>query len=187
MYFVTSNDNKLKEYQDILGIQLERIKLDLPEIQSVKIEDVSREKALFAYKMLEHPVFVEDTGLFFEDMGGLPGALIRSFLENLSLDKICKLLSKNRKASAKVCLACSLDGKGVEFFIGEVLGVIVEKPRGIKGFGWDAIFIPEGDTRTFAEMEEKEKNRYMRGTAANKLKTYLVSLETSEKEGIALL
>jgi inosine/xanthosine triphosphate pyrophosphatase family protein len=89
MYFITSNDNKLKEYQKILGVQLERIKLDLPEIQSIEVEDVGREKVLLAYKLLEHPVFVEDTGLFFEELGGLPGALVRSFLENLSLDKMC--------------------------------------------------------------------------------------------------
>ncbi|MCK9393728.1 MAG: non-canonical purine NTP pyrophosphatase [Candidatus Paceibacterota bacterium] len=173
MYFVTSNDNKLKEYQDILGIQLKQIKLELPEIQSISVEDVSREKVLAAYKTLNHPVFVEDTGLFFEDMGGLPGALVRSFLENLSLDKICNLLGENRKAIAKVCLACSLDGKSVEFFIGETLGLITKNPKGTNGFGWDAIFIPNGEVRTFAEMEGREKNNYMRLSAAIQFKKYL--------------
>jgi len=174
MYFVTSNDNKLKEYQDILGISLQRIKLDLPEIQSVNIEAVGREKVLSAYKKLEHPVFVEDTGLFFEELGGLPGALVRSFLDSLPLNKICSLIGSNRRASAKVCLAYCFDGKEPLFFIGETLGRISEVPRGNNGFGWDSIFIPEGETRTFAEMTSEEKNsKYMRATAANKFKDYL--------------
>lgn len=173
MYFITSNDNKLKEYQDILGVRLERISLDLPEIQSISVEAVGKEKALTAYKKLEHPVFVEDTGLFFEDMGGLPGALVKHFVDNLPLKKICTLLAENRQAIARVCLAYCQDGKDVRFFVGETKGTISIEPRGENGFGWDSIFIPNGSKKTFAEMKNEEKNQYMRAEAAKKFKEYL--------------
>lgn len=178
MYFITSNENKLKEYQSILGNNLQRISLDLPEIQSIDVEEVGKEKALFAYKKLEHPVFVEDTGLYFEDLGGLPGALIRSFTENLSLERICNLIGENRKAIAKVSIACCLDGKNIIVFTGETSGKIATEPKGKNGFGWDPIFIPDDDGRSFAEMSEAEKNsKYMRGIACQKFKQYLSELQ----------
>lgn len=177
MYFVTSNDNKLKEYQSILGLSLERISLDLPEIQSIDVEAVGKAKAIFAYKKLEHPVFVEDTGLYFEELGGLPGALVKSFLENLSLERICSLVGSNRKAIAKVSIACCLDGKEVSSFIGETHGVVTAVPKGESGFGWDPIFIPDGDIRSFAEISQEEKNsKYMRAAACQKFKQYLLEL-----------
>lgn len=173
MYFVTSNENKLKEYQEILGIDIKKIELGLPEIQSIKVEDVGREKVLKAFQETNCPVFVEDTGLFFEDLGGLPGALVKHFIDNMSLSKMITLIGKNRRAIAKVCLAYTKNGKDIEFFVGETRGTIAESPKGDKGFGWDSIFIPEGQGKTFAEMESSEKNAYMRGLASKKFKEYL--------------
>jgi len=173
MYFVTSNDNKIKEYQEILGIKLERINLDLPESQGVETEDVGREKALAAYKALEHPVFVEDTGLFFDDLNGFPGALIKHLIDRVPLEKICKLVENDKKATATVCLAYCFNGKDVKLFIGETKGTIADSPRGKNGFGWDSIFIPDGKNKTFAEMEAEEKNQYMRKEAVYKFKEYL--------------
>ncbi|MCK9577955.1 non-canonical purine NTP pyrophosphatase [bacterium] len=173
MYFVTSNDNKLKEYQEILGIKLERANLDLPEIQAINIEDVSRYKVLNAYRELNCPVFVEDTGLFLRDMGGLPGALVKHFIDNISLQKMCKLVDSNRCATAKVCLAYCKNGKDVKLFVGQTEGIISAEPKGGNGFGWDSIFIPSGSKKTFAEMKSEEKNKYMRAEAAQKFKEYL--------------
>ncbi|MFA6252215.1 MAG: non-canonical purine NTP pyrophosphatase [Candidatus Paceibacterota bacterium] len=179
MYFVTSNDNKLKEYQEILGIKLERINLDLPESQGIETEDVGREKVLAAYRALVRPVFVEDTGLFFDDLNGFPGALIKHLIDRVPLERICKLIGNNKKVIARVCLAYCFDGKDVKFFIGETKGIITDSPRGKNGFGWDSIFIPDGKNETFAEMGIEEKNQYMRREAAKKFKEYL------DKKGIS--
>ena len=63
----------------------------------------------------------------------------------------------NRQARAQTMVA-TYDGS-LQIFSGEVLGQIAVAPRGKNGFGWDTIFIPDGETRTFAEMESHEKDR----------------------------
>jgi len=61
MIFATSNHQKLKEFESILGIKLNHSDLDLDEIQSVDVEEVAIHKAKQAYELLKEPVIVEDT------------------------------------------------------------------------------------------------------------------------------
>jgi len=171
MIFATGNHNKLKEFESILGIKLNHSDLDLIEIQSVDIEEVAIHKAKQAYELLKEPVIVEDTGLYFEELNGLPGALVKFFIKKLTLDQICSLLKDNRKAKAVTCIAY-FDGKEVQIFKGETKGEITTEPRGTNGFGWDPIFIPEGYTQTFAEITSEEKeHKFMRREAIEKLKS----------------
>jgi len=173
MIFVTGNHQKLKEFEEILGAKLNHSDLDLEEIQSVSVEEVAGYKARQAYNLLKEPVIVEDTGLYFEDLNGLPGALIKHFVKKLSLDKICSLLGEDRKAKAVTCI-CYFDGEETKTFIGETKGEIADKPRGTNGFGWDPIFIPEGYEKTFAELSDEEKtSKFMRKEAIKKLKAFL--------------
>ncbi|MDD4531241.1 MAG: RdgB/HAM1 family non-canonical purine NTP pyrophosphatase [Candidatus Pacebacteria bacterium] len=177
MIFVTGNHQKLKEFEEILGVKLNHSDLDLEEIQSVSVEEVAGYKARQAYNFLKEPVIVEDTGLCFEGLNGLPGALIKHFVKKLSLDKICSLLGEDRKARAVTCI-CYFDGEEIKTFVGETEGDIADKPRGTNGFGWDPIFIPEGYEKTFAELSDEEKtSKFMRKEAIKKLKAFL------DKEG----
>jgi XTP/dITP diphosphohydrolase len=131
---------------------------------------VATYKAQNAYNLLNKPVLVEDTSLAFIGLNGLPGALIKSFLQCLTLQQIVDLLKENREAIAKTCLAYC-DNNGVRLFTAEILGQIAKEPKGEKGFGWDSIFIPSGQNKTFGEMEPEEKNKFsMRQKAAEKLK-----------------
>ncbi|MDD4409796.1 MAG: RdgB/HAM1 family non-canonical purine NTP pyrophosphatase [Candidatus Pacebacteria bacterium] len=174
IYFVTSNEGKLMEFKRMIGSEIKRVDIDLPEIQAIEVEDVAREKAIFAYEKLKKPVFIEDSGLYFKELNYLPGALIRSFLERLSLEEICILIRNDRGAIAKTCLAYTLDGKNISFFKGEINGSIAESPIGENGFGWDPIFIPFGRDKTFAQMTNDEKNDIsMRRIACNEFKKYL--------------
>ncbi len=173
MIFVTGNHQKLKEFEEILGIKLNHRDLDLDEIQSTEAEEVAKHKAKQAFEILNEAVIVEDTGLYFEELNGLPGALIKFFVKKLSLDQICGLIKENRKAFARTAIAY-FDGKEMRVFTGETKGEISEKPRGSNGFGWDPVFIPEGYDRTFAELTNKEKvSKFMRKEAIKKLKEFV--------------
>jgi non-canonical purine NTP pyrophosphatase (RdgB/HAM1 family) len=177
MIFVTGNNHKLKEFEAILGIKLNHSDLDLDEIQSIDVEEVAVHKAKQAYELLKEPVIVEDTGLYFEELNGLPGALVKFFVKNLSLDQICSLVKENRKAVAITCIAF-FDGELLKVFKGETRGEIAKEPRGTNGFGWDPIFIPEGHTQTFAEITSEEKEyKFMRKEAINKLKSDIDKLD----------
>ena len=176
MIFATGNHQKLKEFESILGIKLNHSDLDLDEIQSVDVEEVARHKAKQAYNILKEPVIAEDTGLYFEELNGLPGALVKFFVKKLTLEQMCSLVKDNRKAAAITCIAF-FDGKELKTFKGETKGEIAKEPRGTNGFGWDPIFIPEGYTQTFAEISSEEKeDKFMRKEAIKRLKSNIDKL-----------
>ncbi|RMF86330.1 MAG: non-canonical purine NTP pyrophosphatase, RdgB/HAM1 family [Nitrospinota bacterium] len=173
--FVTSNRQKIVEASEILGFSVAQIDLPLPEIQAVVLEPVVRHKLVEAYRQIRQPVIVEDTGLFIEAWGGLPGALVDWFLQKLGNEGICRLLQaeNNRQARAQSAIGF-YNGQILTIAIGEVRGEIAPSPRGEHGFGWDPLFIPEGESRTFGEMSSMEKHRFsMRRQALEKLHTFL--------------
>ena len=77
LVFVTSNLDKLREAEAVLRRKLDHQALDLPEIQSLDLEQVVRAKASAAWERLQRPVLVEDTALELVGLGGFPGPLIR--------------------------------------------------------------------------------------------------------------
>ena len=159
--FITSSANKLAEVERILGRALERVSLQLEEIQAIALEPVVRHKAQQAYAHLGRSVLVEDTGLTFAAWNGLPGALIKWFLTSLETEGICKLLrGESNRAATATTLFCYYDGTDARVFSGTVQGLVPEMPRGTNGFGWDAIFQPLGSSQTFAEMSPEEKDRF---------------------------
>jgi XTP/dITP diphosphohydrolase len=175
LLFVTSNAGKIREVEAILGAPVEQLNLDVPEIQSLDVEAVVREKALTAFAHAGRPVVVEDTGLYLDALRGLPGAFVRWFLATIGPAGICNLIPPGVDRGARARTAVALcDGETVEIMTGEVSGVIVADPRGNRGFGWDPIFQPAGTTRTFAEMDRAEKNAFsMRRQALERLRDRL--------------
>jgi non-canonical purine NTP pyrophosphatase (RdgB/HAM1 family) len=173
MILITGNENKAREFEEILGFKINYRSLDLEEIQGVDVEEVSEYKVRKAYEIVKEPVVVEDIGLFFNELNGLPGALIKWFEKRLSYNQICDIIRKDRRSVAKICISY-FDGKNLEQFVGEVQGEIALSPRGENGFGWDKIFIPNGFDKTFAEMNTSEKHSIsMRKIALDKLKEKL--------------
>jgi len=158
--FVTSSEHKHREVQEILGVALERVPLDLPEPQGLDVLEVAREKARLAQAALRRPVLVEDTALELAALGGFPGPLIRWLLEAAGVASIARILDAfpTRAARAR-CAALVWDGEREWVGLGAVEGEIAPQPRGVSGFGWDVVFIPAwGDGRTYAEMTAEEKN-----------------------------
>ncbi len=172
---VTGNKGKADEIASITGMPVEIVKLDIPEIQSLDVEEVAREKALTAYRILAKPVVVDDTGMSIEALGGLPGALVSWFLDTLGPEGLLKLVAgeTHRHALVSTCIAYA-DEDGVQTFLGTVEGTLSQSLRGDAGFGYDPIFIPAGQDRTYAEMNSEEKNAIsMRRQALLGLKDYL--------------
>jgi non-canonical purine NTP pyrophosphatase (RdgB/HAM1 family) len=160
LIFVTSNSGKLREAQEVLGVELEHLDLDLPEIQSLDLVEVVRHKAAAAHQSLGRPVLVEDTSLEIRGLDGFPGPLVRWLLVSVGAAGIGRLAGAfgDTRAVAR-CIACAFGG-GLEVMgEGEIPGLIVGAPRGRQGFGWDPVFAPDGGGgRTFAEMAPAEKN-----------------------------
>ncbi len=173
--FVTSSQDKVQEAREILQWPIEQVDLSLPEIQDIALEPIVQHKLIEAYQHLQRPVLVEDTGLFIRAWGGLPGALVRWFLHGLGNKGICRLLQQetDRQATAQSAIGF-YEGTGAVIVFGEVRGSIADSPRGTQGFGWDPIFIPEGEDRTFGEMTRTEKLRFsMRRKALEALRASL--------------
>jgi non-canonical purine NTP pyrophosphatase (RdgB/HAM1 family) len=159
--FVTQSFNKVAETERILNMKLEHNDLALPEIQAIEVEEVVRYKVKYAYEALgRRPVMVEDTGLFIEAWNGLPGALIKWFVQSTGDIGLCKMMQgfPLRNAVAKTIVATC--DEEIHIFKGEIQGQIGLVPRGSGGFGWDSVFIPNGANRTFAEMSPGEKDYY---------------------------
>lgn len=151
--FITGNPKKAEQLSRHLHITVDHKTLAIPEIQSLDLEEVTTAKAEAAFAVLGTPVLVEDTALTFAALHGLPGTFVKWFLEAISNDGLTKLLQgyENRAATAETCFALC-DETGVSLFKGVCHGTIASTPRGTAGFGWDAVFIPEGSEQTWAEM-----------------------------------
>lgn len=168
---ITGNVGKAKEFERLLGIEVHNQRIELPEIQATDVTKVAKVKAEAAYSILQKPVFVDDTGLYINAWGELPGALIAWFLDNVGNEGILKMLEGWDNRTAKVVTALGFcDENGSQVFVGELNGLIAETSKGESGFGYDPIFVPENQSKTFAEMTAEEKDAIsMRAQAAQLL------------------
>jgi non-canonical purine NTP pyrophosphatase (RdgB/HAM1 family) len=175
--FITGNQHKADYLAKWLGMPINHQKVDLTEIQSLDAHEVVEHKVREAYKIVGSPVLVEDVSLTFHALGQLPGTLIKWFLEELDNDGLCKLLNsyEDRLATASITYGL-FDGETVRMFEAAVPGSIPDEPRGDLGFGWNAIFVPDGTTKTYAEMTDEELEPFShRAKAVAKLKEFLQS------------
>ena len=174
LYFVTGNKNKLREVQSVLP-QVEQLDIDLPEIQEIDAKEIVRNKLSEALKHADGALIVEDTSLYLNCLKGLPGPLIKWFLQTVGNDGLAEIAEKLRddRAEAKTIIGYAKNPEEIYFFEGSIKGRIV-KPRGETHFGWDPIFLPDGHDKTFAEMSREEKNGIsMRRMALNELSEFL--------------
>ena len=164
LVFVTSNPGKAREAAHLLGRPVKTRPADLREIQSLSFEEVVRAKAAAAAALLGVPVLVEDSGLEVRAWDGFPGPLTKWItMGPLGQPGLARLLDafEDRRATAVSALAVARPGEGEAdaiVAIGRREGSIAPAPRGTHGFGWDVLFIPDGETRTYAEMPSDEKN-----------------------------
>ena len=186
--FITGNEGKRKEVEQILGSNkctLINIELDVPEIQSISVEEVTNEKIKSAYELLKENfkeviqkfnekgvqiktindviVICEDTGLYIDDMNGFPGALIKFYLGSLNIEGIAKM-NGGSLVKAETVIGVIKYGKIMKPISGIRKGKIAKKIVSKDSFGWDPIFIPdltktkysEYNGKTYAELKKLE-------------------------------
>ena len=153
---------------------------DIPEDKQT-LEGNALQKARFLYDRTGESCFADDTGLEVDALNGAPGVYSARYAGEAknSLDNMALLLKnmsgiQNRKARFRTVIALILDGKEY-LFEGIVNGTITEEPRGTAGFGYDPLFVPDGYSTTFAEMDSEAKNAIShRGRAVEKLAAFLL-------------
>lgn len=175
--FLTGNQNKIREARKILGIDIKHHNLDLDELQELDPFLISDHKVKQGWEAIQEPLFVMDQSIYIDCLNGFPGPLIKWFWEQVTLEKICEIAQfyNNPKIYTET-LVTLYDGKAVQHFTGRIDGTIPPTPRGDKGWGWDPIFIPEGQTLTYSEIEPEEVlGMRSHKIALEKLRDYLHS------------
>jgi inosine triphosphate pyrophosphatase len=179
--FITSSPSKFEEVRRML-INVEQLDIDLPEIQSSEGRAVIKAKLDIARNHFDGELIAEDTGLYMDCLNGLPGPLIKWFINEIGTEGLAEKVARLGTTKAKAitwigyAYANSNGDKVTHYFSGEMEGIIVP-PRGMFGFGWDAIFQPDGYDKTFAEMKPEEKDAIsMRNIAIEKFQKFRESL-----------
>jgi len=177
--FITGNKGKFAEVKEKLkplDVEVIQENLGYPEIQADSLKEVARYGVEHIKKRFSHPFIIEDAGLFIDALEGFPGVYSKYVFFTIGCKGIIKLLENidERSAVFRSVYAYSEPDKEPIFFIGESFGKITTKERGEGGFGYDPIFIPAGETKTFAEMSIEGKNMFShRGKALEKLIDFL--------------
>ncbi len=165
LYFVTGNKGKYKEAKQKLSefeINVYQKNIGYPEIQADSLKEVADFGIDYLQKKINQPLIIEDAGLFIDSLKGFPGVYSKYVFYTIGCNGILKLLEKknNRNAVFKSVIGYCDKNKEKKFFIGECKGKISNRMVGNKGFGYDPIFIPETEEKTFAQMDTKMKNSY---------------------------
>ncbi|MCP1230181.1 RdgB/HAM1 family non-canonical purine NTP pyrophosphatase [Acetobacter indonesiensis] len=170
LVLASHNKGKLAEFSTLLadfGITvLSAGDLDLPEPDETETTFAGNAalKAVAAAKATNLPALSDDSGLCVSALGGAPGIYSARWAGPdkdfpAAMARIHDGIGPDERDAWFICVLCLAFPDGTtHLFEGRVNGQITWPPRGEKGHGYDPIFTPEGETRTFAEMEEAEKN-----------------------------
>ena len=172
LVIATHNKGKLAEIDDLLrpfNVQVVGagvLGLPEPEETGDTFEANAVLKAEAAAKASGLPALADDSGLVVPALGGEPGIYsarwagpARDFSRAMRTVEDRLSGQSDRRACFVAALALAWPDGHVEVFRGEVHGVLIWPPRGNLGFGYDPMFRPEGDTRTFGEIDPEEKHR----------------------------
>lgn len=178
--FMSGNPHKVREVQQILapiGVEIVPVSRKLEELQTEDVERLVRDKLIKAFELIGRPVFVEHTGLYLNGLNGLPAGLTQIFWDKLEADRFAALVKGLGDPSvvAKTVLGYC-DGRQIHVFEGAISGRVPTSPAGSRDFQWDCVFIPDGHTQTFAEMDDAKNNISMRRKALDLFAGYLSSV-----------
>ncbi len=172
----THNDGKLGEIADLLNpygietVSAGQLGLESPEETEESFAGNARIKAHFAARESGLPALSDDSGLEVEALGGAPGVHTADWAETpngrdfpMAMRKVQQMLEERDAPEPRraqfVCTLCLAwpDGHD-EIFEGRVAGRLVWPMRGSRGFGFDPVFLPDGETETFGEMDPARKH-----------------------------
>jgi XTP/dITP diphosphohydrolase len=184
--FATHNLHKLEEVKTLLDSTVTVLSLnDINYTEEIEENETTLEgnallKAKTIFNSMKVNCFADDSGLLVDVLNGEPGVYSARYagIQKNDDDNMNKLLAKlngveNRKAQFKTVLALILHGNEY-LFEGVIHGVIAHEKKGTQGFGYDPIFIPDGYSKSFAELTSSEKSLIShRSIALRKLITFL--------------
>lgn len=184
LVFASANAHKVEEVNgklpwSIIGLKDINCTDDIPET-APDLKGNAAQKARFVYEKYGVDCFADDTGLEIDALDGRPGVYSARYAgpQKNPVDNMNKVLeemsnSLYRSARFKTVICCILGGEEY-FFEGIAEGHMTREPRGTAGFGYDPIFVPQGNSRTFAQMSLEEKNIIShRGKAIAQLSQFL--------------
>ena len=186
LIFATNNQHKVDEMRSILGADFNIISLkeagidiDIPEPHDT-LEANASEKSGTIHRLTKKDCFSEDTGLEVTALNGAPGVKSARYAGDANdfgknVEKLLLYMQgiDKREARFRTIISLILDDKEY-LFEGICNGRIIEEKRGILGFGYDPVFVPDGSEKTFSEMEMAEKNLFShRKKAMEKLISFL--------------
>jgi XTP/dITP diphosphohydrolase len=189
LYCATTNPGKLREFK--LALTGSLVVEVLPDLKSIPIcdetgatfEENAVQKALYYSKYSDGYLFVDDSGLEVDALGGAPGVYSARYAgpgatdeanNRLLLDRMRRVVDRSARFVCVVALAQS--GRLVHTFRGEVAGQLLEEPRGANGFGYDPLFYYRPFRCTFGEAPLAEKMKVShRSQALRFLQDYLRS------------
>jgi len=161
LVLITQNKHKLKELTPLFrkyNVGFDTTSHEKHEIRSENIEDIARVAAKVAFETLQRPVVVDDTGFFVDSLNGFPGSYAGIVLKFIGYDGILRLMTdKVERTSVFKTAVGYFDGKHLVSFLGTMSGSVARESAGVGGFGYDPIFIPDGFTKTYAELTFEEK------------------------------
>lgn len=175
---VTTNPGKVREFRAglaQLSLELHHVNRTYHELQADTLEEVASFGLQELAGEVEGDFCLEDSGIFVEPLRGFPGVYSAYALKTLGLDGLLRLVkgSHDMRAHFASVIALSWGGE-THLFRGEVHGQLARNPRGPGGFGYDPVFVPQGERRTFGEMPLEEKMKHShRGKALAKLASFL--------------
>ncbi|MBQ8425429.1 MAG: non-canonical purine NTP pyrophosphatase [Clostridia bacterium] len=160
--YVTGNKAKIesaKQFLEPYGIKVNHIKMETPEIQADFVDEIAKYSAKYACKILNKDVIKNDTGFYVDALGGFPGAYSHYVEDKIGFEGLLKLLDgvENRKASFVEAFAYCKVGKEPIIFKSITSGIISKEPQGSYGWGWDFVFIPDGEEKTLASFPDNER------------------------------
>ena len=161
LFFASSNEHKFKEVQRILsnlGVNIKLFKTTLEEIQSNSLNEIAKRKAIDAFTKIQKPILIEDDGLFINSLNGFPGPYSSYAYDTIRNKGIIQLLQNSEHRDAKfVAIIAYYNGiDEVKLFESSIPGKISKEiEKG--GWGYDPIFIPDGESKTYANVSDKDK------------------------------
>ena len=177
LIIATGNKGKYEEFRAIVGDFADEV-VFAPEVGKLVVEETGRTyqqnamlKATAWATKSGLPCLADDSGLEVEALNGVPGLFSARVLDGADGDKVSWLLSKlegsaNRKARFVASLALCVPNEYTIITEGYCYGSIALAPAGSNGFGCDPVFVPEGYSRTFAELDSGTKNSISHRTNA---------------------
>lgn len=187
LIFFSHNKSKIKEILESFRNSNIKIltlndfsNIDIPEENGKTFEENAKIKSEFGYHHFGLPCFADDSGICIEALNNLPGIKSNRFQkENGGYKKTFKLIidkakvTKRFNAYFKTIISLTTSQSTI-YFDGIISGKVSLSPLGSLGFGYDPIFIPKGNVKTFAQMTSSEKNKIShRSIAIKKLINFL--------------